>query len=134
MALVVIDSDVLIDALQGRDPASDRVRIGLETGTLATTTVNVFELLSGATTDRAREGVERLLAGMTILPLEEDAGRRAAGIRRDLEATGAPIGMADYLIAGICLARSALLLTRDVAHFSRIPDLRLDPLFDDRQG
>lgn len=129
MALVVADSDVLIDALQGRDPASDRVRIGLETGTLATTTVNVFELLSGAGSEGARKQVEALLGAMTILAFEEDASRRAAEIRRTLDATGTPIGMADYLIAAICLASAAILLTRDVAHFRRVPGLRLDPLF-----
>lgn len=39
--------------------------------------------------------------------------------------------MADYLIAGICLSRSAVLLTRNVRHFSRMAGLRLDPLFDE---
>lgn len=129
MALVVADSDVLIDALNGLAPASDRVSIELEAGTLATTTVNVFELLSGSTSDHAQRQVERLLGAMVVLPFGEDAGRRAAEIRRALHSTGAPIGMADYLIAGICLARSAVLLTRNVAHFSRVPGLRLDPLF-----
>lgn len=129
MALVVVDSDVLIDALQGRDPASDRVAIGLETGTLATTTINVFELLSGAGSDRSRESVERMLEAMTILPLEDEAGRAAAEVRRALDTVGTPIGMADYLIAGICLASGAVLLTRNLEHFSRVPDLRLDPLF-----
>lgn len=131
MALVVVDSDVLIDALQGRDPASDRVTIGLETGTLATTTINVFDLLSGASSERARESVRRLLAALTILPLESDASRAAAEVRRSLDSAGTPIGMADYLIAGICLARPAVLLTRNVDHFSRVPGLRLDPLFDE---
>lgn len=130
MAFVVVDSDVLIDALQGRDPASDRVTIGLETGTLATTTINVFELLSGASRGQPGESVRRLLAALTILPLDEDAGRAAAEVRRSLDSAGTPIGMADYLIAGICLTRTAVLLTRNVDHFSRVPGLRIDPLFD----
>ncbi len=33
--------------------------------------------------------------------------------------------MADYLIAGICLSRNAMLLTRNRAHFERIPGLHL---------
>lgn len=131
MALVVADTDVLIDALQGRDPAADRVTIGLETGSLATTSINAFELLSGAGTDRTRERVDRLLGALPILPCEEEAGRAAAEIRRVLDSAGTPIGMGDYLIAGICLARSAVLLTRNVAHFSRIADLRLDPLYEE---
>ena len=131
MALVVADTDVLIDALQGRDPASDRVTIGLETGALATTSINVFELVSGATSDRSREKIERLLGALPILLCGDEEGRAAARVRRELDSAGTPIGMADYLIAGICLARPAVLLTRNVAHFSRVPGLRLDPLYQE---
>lgn len=35
------------------------------------------------------------------------------------------LAMADYLIAGICLSRGSTLLTRNRAHFERIPELRL---------
>ncbi len=97
---------------------------------MATTTINVFELLSGAGSAPARESVGRLLAALTILPFDDAAGRAAAEVRRSLDSAGTPIGMADYLIAGICLARPAVLLTRNVDHFSRVPGLRLDPLFD----
>jgi len=38
---------------------------------------------------------------------------------------GTPIGMADYLIAGICLARGARLLVRNRSHFERVPGLEL---------
>lgn len=130
MALVVADTDVLIDALAGHDPVADRIALGIEAGTLATTAVSVFELLSGAGAESVRGAVERLLAAMTVLPLDDEAGRLGAEVRRDLEARGTPIGMADYLIAGICLARSAQLLTRNIAHFSRVAGLRLDPLYE----
>jgi predicted nucleic acid-binding protein len=33
------------------------------------------------------------------------------------------IGMADYLIAGVCLAHGATLLTRNLDHFRRVPEL-----------
>ncbi len=105
--------------------------IGLETGTLATTSISVFELLGGAGSGRARQQVEQLLAALPILPFDEAAGRAAAEVRRGLESKGKPLGMGDYLIAGICLSRSAPLLTRNLAHFSRVPELRLDPLFQE---
>jgi predicted nucleic acid-binding protein len=46
--MIVADSDVLIDALRGRQPAMDRITTELKAGGLATTVVNAFELLSGA--------------------------------------------------------------------------------------
>lgn len=31
------------------------------------------------------------------------------------------MGMPDYLIAGVCVSRSAVLLTRNRKHFQRVP-------------
>lgn len=126
--MIVADTDVLIDALRGRAPAVERIDLELETGALATTAVTAFELRSGARSRRAAEQVEKLLAALTIVPLDEEAAGRAAEARRRLEAEGRPIGMADYLIAGICLARSAVLLTRNRAHFERVDGLALGRL------
>lgn len=126
--MTVADSDVLIDALAGREPAAGRVRSGLEKGELATTTVSLFELLSGARAKRARDKVEKLLAALTVLPFDVPAARAAAEARRQLETHGSSVGMADYLIAGICLSRGLPLLTRNRAHFERVPGLRLGTL------
>jgi predicted nucleic acid-binding protein len=127
VALIVVDSDVLIDALRGRQPAVRRVTEGLQSGVLCTTTVTLFEVLSGTRTEAESAAVERLLAAFTILPFDEVASREAAALRRELAAHGLPIGMADYMIAGICVARSAALLTRNRAHFERVPGLALVP-------
>jgi predicted nucleic acid-binding protein len=127
VALIVADSDVLIDALRGRQPAIGRVTEGLQSGVLCTTTVTLFELLSGTRTEAESAAVERLLAAFTILPFDEAASREAAALRRGLLTQGLPIGMADYMIAGICVARSAALLTRNRAHFERVPGLALVP-------
>ena len=127
MALIVVDSDVLIDALRGRQPAVRQVTDGLHAGVLSTTTVTVFELLSGVRTKAESAAVERLLAALTILPFDVGASREAAGVRRELASQGRSIGMADYMIAGICVARSAALLTRNRAHFERVSGLDLVP-------
>lgn len=123
--MIVADSDVLIDALRGREPVTSRIRRELASGALATTSISAFELLSGADNTRARRAIEALLAAAAVLPVDDAAGRAAAGIRRDLEADGLPIGMADYLIAGVCLVHTAPLLTRNRAHFERVPGLTL---------
>ncbi|HEY3358956.1 MAG TPA: type II toxin-antitoxin system VapC family toxin [Polyangia bacterium] len=97
----------------------------IQNGTAATTTVSVFELLSGVRTDAESRKVERLLAALAVVPLDEPASRAAAGVQRELSKGGARIATADALIAGICLARSAPLLTRNRAHFARVPGLVL---------
>ena len=126
--MIVADSDVLIDALRGREPAKGRIVAELERGELATTSISVFELRSGARSRKEREKVEALLAPLSILPVDEPAAQLAAEARLELESQGQPIGTADSLIAGVCLARNAILLTRNRAHFERIPKLSLGRL------
>lgn len=123
--MIIVDSDVLIDALRGRKPAMDRVALELRTRDLATTTINVFELESGARAESEAEKVRTLLAPIRVLPFDRAAARAAADVRRRLEAGGQGIGMADYLIAGICLSRSAVLITNNRNHFERVPGLKL---------
>ena len=126
--MIVADTDVLIDALRGREPAASRVAAGLREGTLATTSITAFELLSGGRTTHERQTIETLLAAFSILPFDDRAGTAAAACRRELESSGQTVGMGDYLIAGICLSREAALLTRNRKHFGRIPNLILGDL------
>ena len=126
MALIVADSDVLIDALRGREQAMARIANELERSALATTTITVFELLSGAKMAVNRRKIQKLFAAMRILGLDQPAAEAAAGVRQELEAKGISIGMADYLIAGICLVHSATLLTRNLEHFNRVPGLNVE--------
>lgn len=126
MALILADSDVLIDSLRGREPAVSRVAQYVRAGILATTAVTLFELQSGVRTKRERDKVEALCRALIILPFDENAALEAARVRRDLEGQGRPIGMADYLIAGTCLAQKAVLMTRNREHFARVEGLAIE--------
>lgn len=125
MALIVADTDVLIDALRGREPIASQVIGALEANQLVTTAITAFELWSGATSPRAREEVAALLAPVGLLPVDHAAARAAAEILLALRGEGQSIGMADSLIAGICVARGASLFARNAKHFGRVPRLVL---------
>jgi tRNA(fMet)-specific endonuclease VapC len=121
---MVADTDVLIDFLRGREPWA--ARIDLELGAnLATTSVSAFELWSGVKGRREKEALDAVLGATRILPLGPREAREAAAVRRELEAKGLSIGMADSLIAGICRAHECTLLTGNRKHFERVPGLRL---------
>ncbi|MCK6556986.1 type II toxin-antitoxin system VapC family toxin [Candidatus Binatia bacterium] len=123
--MIVADTDVLVDYLRGRNPMAARVEIELQTRGFATTVVTAFELWTGARTPRQSSAVEMLLAAMTILPLDADGARKGAEARSALLARGEDIGMADCLIAGICLREGAMLITGNRRHFARIDGLKL---------
>lgn len=123
--MMIADSDVLIDFLRGRGPWAGRIRLEIKTGHLATTAINSFELLSGAKTPADKDKVSRLLDALTVLGVSSEASERAAEARLLLEKDGQGIGMADYLIAGVCLAADGVLLTRNLDHFERVPGLKI---------
>ncbi len=122
--MIVADSDVLIDFLRGRGEAR-RVAIELDTRSFGTTAITAFEIRSGARTARQKKAVDTLLEAMTILPFGPEEARIAAEIRQQIEGQGQPIGMADYMIAAVCIATNSILLTRNLKHFERIKDLKL---------
>lgn len=123
--MTIADSDVLIEAMRGREPVVALVGEMVANESLATTSVSVFELWSGAKTDREKEKVRRLLTPLTVLSVDGSAAQQAASVRRELEALGKTIGTADYLIAGICLAHGMTLMTFNRKHFERVPGLVL---------
>lgn len=125
MAVIVADSDVLIDFLRGADPMASRVETELRLGALGTTVVNAFELWAGAHTAKQRRAVEDLLEATAILPLDQPAARTGGEIHRDLRGRGITIGMADCLVAGICVTRRVILLTRNTKHFGEVKGLTL---------
>jgi tRNA(fMet)-specific endonuclease VapC len=126
--MMIADTDVLIDFLEGRSPAAERLALELDRGHLRTTVISRFELLAGAKTGAQRKVVGELLAALPGLPLDEPAADRAAEVRRGLERDAVGIGMADSLIAGIVLVHDGILLTRNRRHFERIAGLTLGSL------
>ena len=124
MALIVCDTDVLIDALRGRGEA-DRFTEEYRRRRLATTAISVFELFAGARGEPERASVEALLRALGRLAFDEPAARAAAAAKLELEAAGLALATADLQIAGICLALDAPLWTRNRSHFERVPGLHL---------
>jgi predicted nucleic acid-binding protein len=92
---------------------------------LQTTAVTCFELLSSAGENKRGHAVRQLLDALNVLPLDRDAARHAAEVRRKLDRAGQAIGMGDSLIAGIALAHSLPLFTRNRSHFERVENLEL---------
>ena len=122
--MTIADTDVLIDYLAGKG-AADAVEQLLRRGTIRTTVISRFELLSGAKNPKQLARHMELLEGIPSLSLDAAAADAASEIRRSLERAGNPIGMADSLIAGIVTTNGGTLLTRNRRHFERVPHLRL---------
>lgn len=132
--MIVADSDVLVEALRGQEPALERIDNALSKGQLATTAINAFELLSAPRSSTERQRIEDLLEAVDLLELDREGYRAAANVRRDLLTWGRPIGLADSLVAGICVAKGLPLLSQRPAIFADIPGLTLVPIERSRPG
>lgn len=70
--------------------------------------------------------VEIFLAGIAVHPFAGGADAHYAEIRVALERAGTPIGANDLFIAAHARSLGAILVTDNVAGFSRVPGLRLE--------
>lgn len=93
----------------------------------ATTTITLGELLYGAAkrgSDRLTEQVREVIATATsILPFDSAAAEVYGLLRARLEREGRRLDEPDLRIASIALSRDLILVTGNVRHFARVPDL-----------
>jgi tRNA(fMet)-specific endonuclease VapC len=74
--------------------------------------------------------INELVKEIKVVAFDEKAARRYAEIRAFLTQSGQPIGDADTQIASIALARKLILVTQNVRHFARIPQLTIENWID----
>jgi tRNA(fMet)-specific endonuclease VapC len=131
--MAVLDTSVLVDLLRGprnrhyvratRELASLRAR----GEAIATTRINIAELFVGvelsSDAQREREAIELLLQPMIVLELDELAAEHFGVVAAHLRRQGLPSGELDTLIGAIAIVNGQELLTRNLAHFARIPGL-----------
>lgn len=123
---IVIDTSVVIGFLRGHEPEASLLAQLVTDGRAMLTAVTVFELESGLRGyDQLLNQIATFSEVMPVLPLDLESARRAGQEERRLQQRGVAVGVADVLIAGICLARKRPLLTLNREHFSRIDGLRV---------
>ncbi len=124
----VIDSDWVIDGTAGVASALSVIGRFRSEG-IAISTAAVAEVYEGAfVLDDPAAGLAQLrdfMAGFVTLDVTEPVAEIFARIRADLRRQGNLIPDMDLLIAATVIAFDLQLLTRNLRHFSRVPDLRL---------
>jgi len=123
--VILVDTDILIDYLNDWSPMAERVTALIKADSLQTTSINCFELLSGARAGKRGDRTREFVNNIPVLSLDLPSAKKAAEIRQTLEKVGAAIEMADSLIAGIALENNLPLLTRNRRHFEGVEGLRL---------
>ena len=125
------DTDILSGTLK-RDPPLHLIRRLAQTPPEVqfTTAITLGELLYGAT-KRGSPRLQRLVREITlealqVLPFDAAAAEVYGPLRAVLETEGRRLDEPDLRIASIALARDLTLVTGNLRHFGRVPDLRVE--------
>lgn len=125
------DTDVVSAVLRREPPLHLLRRLAqVPPNEQATTTITLGELLYGAarrgSEQLARRVRETLSLATVILPFDADAAEIYGPLRADLERQGRRLDEPNLRIASIALSRGLTLVTGNVRHFKRVPDLRVE--------
>lgn len=136
----LFDTDAVSELLKPR-PATAYVRwlSELLRADQFTSAVVVGELYRGAYRSSARERhlrniEERVLPTVTVLPYDVAVAKVYGRIRSELESRGQPLAEADLQIAATALHHDLTLVTGNLRHFERVPNLEISPVFADARG
>ncbi len=130
MSTYLLDTNVWIEYLRGRNPRIAGKIQSLRPRDIAMSAVTVGELSYGAyrSADPAANLalLDDLLASFVSLPFDDVAAESFGEQRAILAAVGKLIGPLDLQIAAIALVGGLILVTHNTAEFSRISGLKLE--------
>lgn len=115
-----IPSETLLDRLK-KVPRRDQF----------TTTITIGEVYYGLMKASNRTRLLKLfedvlLPRATILPFDFSAAKKYGEIRSSLEKQGTPLAHADLQIAAIALTMNMTLVTGNLKHFQRVPEIAVE--------
>ena len=131
--MYLLDTDILSNLVK-RAPSTALVAklASVPTEAQFTSSITLGEMVYGAHRLRAhtRLLLERLdnalLPNLPVLAFDVAAARRYGEVRAELERLGTPLAEADLRIGAIALSRGMTLVTGNVRHFQRIPELSVE--------
>ncbi len=123
-----MDTSFLIDLLRGSPAAEKKLQYYTDKyEPLTTTTISAAELFKGAyrAKERRREVAKArdLLEYLELLDIPVPVCEQYGRLISELRFKGFPIGDLDTLIGSTALIHRQILLTRNKAHFEKIPGL-----------
>ncbi|HZY48108.1 MAG TPA: type II toxin-antitoxin system VapC family toxin [Candidatus Bathyarchaeia archaeon] len=129
--MVCLDTTFLVDLVRAKPEAEKKLLYYIENDERITTTpVNAAELYDGAYSLKGRrqeaDRVRGLLEHLELLDISLAVCEKYGRLTNELKSKGSPIGDMDTLVASTALAHRQILLTRNKAHFEKIPGLIIE--------
>lgn len=129
MLKYLLDSNICIYTIKNRPDSVRKIFIEND-GRMCVSTVTQMELIYGAeksaAVSRNLKVVEGFLARLDVKEFDSSAATHTGQIRAELAKAGTPIGPYDQMIAGHARSLGLIVVTNNVAEFSRVPGLRVE--------
>jgi tRNA(fMet)-specific endonuclease VapC len=130
MKPALIDTDILSRFFRQDPRVVERfLRYTRQHGIIAFSILTYYEILSGL---RHRDAQRKLDAFIEfsrqslILPLNREAADQAARLYAATRKASTPVDDIDILIAGTALAHERIVVTCNVGHFNKLPDVTVE--------
>jgi tRNA(fMet)-specific endonuclease VapC len=125
----LLDTDTCVYALRGRSSVRERLAaVGLEA--VAVSIITLAELRYGAACSARPEDNHRAIddfaQGINLLGIDPAIARAFGDFKANLRQRGELIEDFDLVIASTARTLNLILVTNNLEHFRRIPDLRLE--------
>jgi tRNA(fMet)-specific endonuclease VapC len=125
----LLDTDTCVFALRGSESVHERLS-DVEPETLAISVVSLAELRYGAACSARPEAnhqvVDDFTGGVTVLGRHEEIVHLFGEFKAQLRRRGVPIDGFDLLIAANAHHHQLTLITHNLDHFRRLPELQLE--------
>ena len=125
----LLDTDICIYWLKGSRPILEHAE-AIGPSRIAISTITVAELYFGAynsaKVDENLARAEAFVRQVAVLPLNDSTLKTFGKLKTNLRKQGQPLADFDLLIAGTALAEGRILVTNNIQHYVRIPDLQLE--------
>ncbi|MEA3254552.1 MAG: type II toxin-antitoxin system VapC family toxin [Candidatus Altiarchaeota archaeon] len=129
--MVCFDTDILVGLLRGDPNAKEKIKNFQDKGIeVSTTPINACELFKGAFKSaypkENSDLVGSLLKNMKLLNFDIKSSKIIGEEMDRLRRRGDSLGEMDVMIAGMAIANNEILVTKNINHFKRIRNLRIE--------
>ena len=122
---VIIDTDIIVDALRGKKESEEYLKSRQIEG-IYISSITAFELLFGAMksqNEQNKQKTELFIDRVHVLEFDAQTAHTAAEIHTQL--SGKEIDFRDLFIAATAIQHNYSLKTNNKKHFSRVPNLHI---------
>ncbi len=133
--MLLIDTNVLSEALRRQPNRKVYARLLTHAGNLAASVISLEELRFGAILHATphefwRRVEEEVLPLVNWIPVDKDVALAAAEIRANLSRSGKTVAHYDCIIAGTATVLDCILITRNTKDFISVPGLQIENWFE----